>query len=64
MQKYGVETSRTHTKTGQQGCPRCGSTLETGSNVPLCPKCGTAPFEEKACAQPSTSPNPGGPSKS
>lgn len=49
MEKYGVDTNEEKTKTASEGktCPECGATLKTGTNVPVCPNCGTKPFEEK-----------------
>lgn len=49
MDKYGVDTTDT-TKVSEDltvtpCCRDCGSKLETSSNVPKCPRCGTKPFE-------------------
>lgn len=49
MEKYGVDTTDT-TKVSEDltvtpRCRDCGSKLETSSNVPKCPRCGTKPFE-------------------
>jgi len=53
MDKLGVDTEKKHKDLEKEGayaavCPKCGAKLDTGVNVPCCPNCGTAPFEEKA----------------
>jgi len=53
MEKYAVEIEQEQIKTSeekvkvQQRCAACGAPLETTSNVPKCPRCGTEPFEPK-----------------
>ena len=47
MDKYSVVTDEGLTKTSAPGeCPWCGAELDRNSNVPMCPKCGTKPFEK------------------
>lgn len=47
MEKYGYEkddeTAKTAAEKGK--CPECGSLLE--GSPPVCPKCGSEPFEKK-----------------
>lgn len=50
MEKYGVDITDT-TKVSEDltitpPCRACGALLETFSNVPKCPRCGTKPFEQ------------------
>ena len=51
MEKYGVQTDDEKTKTASEGnapCPKCGSNkVDYSANVPVCPKCGTEPWEPK-----------------
>lgn len=52
MDKYAVAEDGSGVKTAeaQEGhCPNCGAKLEPAAttNVLKCPKCGTAPFEDK-----------------
>lgn len=56
MDKYGVDTTDT-TKvsedlTASPHCGACGSRLESSSNVPKCPRCGTKPFESPTTRKP------------
>lgn len=49
IEKYGVDESRKQQdmdKAAAQGCPECGSKLEKHGSVVMCPKHGTAPFEQ------------------
>lgn len=48
MDKLGVDIDKDKTKTASQTktCPGCGAELQAGVNVPLCPNCGTKPFEK------------------
>ncbi len=50
MEKYGVQLDPAVIKTSEDlsvtpRCRICGSELESYSNVPKCPRCGTKPFE-------------------
>ena len=49
MEKYGVLTSLELEKTAERmqpgHCPVCGAELKD-SNPPICPNCGSAPFEK------------------
>jgi hypothetical protein len=47
MEKLGVKVDDRKSKTASttKNCPKCGSALRTGTNVPQCPHCGTKPFE-------------------
>lgn len=54
MDKFGVDTQ---TEEGKQAsektkptCPECGADLASAAltNVPICPRCGSRPFERKA----------------
>jgi len=51
MEKYSVVTDDELTKEGQEGaakCPSCGSDqVDYTGNVPVCPNCGTEPWERK-----------------
>jgi predicted RNA-binding Zn-ribbon protein involved in translation (DUF1610 family) len=54
MEKFGVEEdpeipSKTASDGTRKCCPTCGSDLQPQelTNVLLCPKCGTKPFEAK-----------------
>ena len=53
MEKYGVETDETKTKTAgtlSGKCPKCGHDLsqdDFGVYVQHCPNCGTEPFEKR-----------------
>lgn len=46
MEKYGVKTHQS-VKVASQGCPICGSKIETHGDVCMCPKHGTEPFENE-----------------
>jgi rubrerythrin len=47
MEKYGYEEDHDLTKKATEAgkCPQCSSPLE--GNPPVCPKCGSEPFEKK-----------------
>jgi uncharacterized Zn finger protein (UPF0148 family) len=51
MDKYSVVTDDELTKEGQEGgakCPSCGSDkVDYSANVPVCPNCGTKPWERE-----------------
>lgn len=52
MDKYAVQTDQDKIKMATAGadqdlCPKCERALDTTSNVPRCPNCGTEPFEKK-----------------
>jgi len=51
MEKYGVVTNEELVKAASQEgqpCPECGSTkVDYTGLTPLCPKCGTKPWEKK-----------------
>jgi len=53
MEKLGVDVDTTLSKEAsgeaRTTCPKCGKALlpVDENNVPRCPDCGTAPFEEK-----------------
>ncbi len=51
MDKYGVVTGQPEhqVKTAERDelCPKCANELDKASNVPICPKCGTGPFEKE-----------------
>jgi predicted RNA-binding Zn-ribbon protein involved in translation (DUF1610 family) len=49
MEKYGVEVDDDKVKTGSAGnkCPSCGADVRTDLSVPMCPNCGTKPFEKQ-----------------
>lgn len=53
MEKYGVDINPEHVKTSEDKlqvsakCAQCGTPLETSTNVPKCPRCGTEPYESK-----------------
>lgn len=51
MDKLGVDTEKKHVDLDKEGadaehCPKCGSLLDSSTNVPCCPRCGTKPFEK------------------
>ena len=47
MEKYGVdENKKNFEKYAQEGCPDCGCKVEKHGDTLVCPKCGTAPFED------------------
>jgi hypothetical protein len=52
MDKYAVVLDEEHLKTamsGQTTCPSCGSRkVSTRSLTPVCPNCGTEPWEPHA----------------
>lgn len=49
MDKYGVATAESHTKTASKTkspCPKCGHrNVNYAGQVPHCPTCGTEPWE-------------------
>ena len=49
MDKYGYrrdeEDPNVKTAVDKNTCPKCGSSLS--GNPPICPNCGSEPFEEK-----------------
>lgn len=50
MEKYAVDIEKEQVKVSEDlkmtpRCASCGSTLETNTNVPKCPQCGTKPWE-------------------
>lgn len=47
MDKYGYEAEKKNEKTAAETgkCPVCGS--ELNGNPPVCPKCGSEPFERR-----------------
>jgi len=49
MDKYSVVVDDEMEKQAREGggCPVCGGTVDYSGNVPVCPKCGTAPFEKR-----------------
>jgi len=49
MDKYSVVVDDDMEKQAREGdgCPVCGSTVDYSGNVPVCPRCGTAPFEKR-----------------
>lgn len=50
MEKYGVNESVDQTgleKAAAQGCPECGAKCERHGNTLICPKHGSAPFENE-----------------
>lgn len=57
MEKYGVDLDSEKTKVSEDltitpRCGACGSRLESSSNVPKCPRCGTKPFESPTIRKP------------
>lgn len=51
MEKFGVlieEDDKSKTATDRKSCPSCGCQLRSleHTGVPLCPNCGTKPFEK------------------
>lgn len=56
MEKYGVDVTDTakvsEDLTVTPRCGACGSRLESSSNVPKCPRCGTQPFESPPMRRP------------
>ena len=53
MDKYAVDIEPEQVKTSEEKlnvvprCVTCGAPLEINTNVPKCPRCGTAPYEPK-----------------
>lgn len=53
MEKYGVDVETEEAKIASEkakpACPSCGHALapSAASNVPICPRCGTEPFEPR-----------------
>jgi len=55
MDKYAVVLDDQHVKTAMEGpgsCPSCGSRkVDTRGLTPMCPNCGTRPWEKNASSQ-------------